>query len=147
MGNRVSASFTIGGVIPRALIPELVELIELEGLGVDWDGPTPTAEDFVTGPPLFLAAYEVNGGAFEDLATFCVANKIPYSNAYDGYCSEWSEGRSWFDGANGSDTLTCNNGVPVMTRQEAVYFVDKQAILDEFDRRDFAVPDMVITDE
>jgi hypothetical protein len=146
MGNRVSASFTIGGTIPRSLIPQLIELATEEGLGVDWDGPTPTADDFVTGPALFLAAYEVNGGSFEDIEEFCRANKIPFSNGYEGYCGEWGEGINAFDGVAYIQTET-SAGKPVMTRNEAIYFVDKQAILDEFDRRDFKVPDMVITDE
>src|SRR3546814_20058082 len=45
MADRVSASITIGGALPSALLPDFIALIEQQGLSTEWDGEAFTASD------------------------------------------------------------------------------------------------------
>lgn len=65
MADRVSASITIGGTLPRSLLPDLAALVQAEGLSTEWDGETFTLAMFREGVPLELMAHEVAWGRFE----------------------------------------------------------------------------------
>ncbi|WP_374414945.1 hypothetical protein [Novosphingobium colocasiae] len=91
MADRVSASITIGGTLPRSLLPEFAALVEAEGLSTEWDGEPFTLAMLREDAPLELMAYEVAWGRFEALESWCVAQGLPFarwSGAYSGQCGD-----------------------------------------------------------
>jgi hypothetical protein len=77
MADRVSASITIGGALPTALLPDFIALIEQQCLSTEWDGEPFTPESLPDNSPLNLMAHEVAWGRFEELEAFCVKNALP----------------------------------------------------------------------
>src|SRR3546814_14072553 len=67
MADRVSASITIGGALPSALLPDFIALIEQQCLSTEWDGEAFTASDLTGNAALELMAPEVAWGRFEVL--------------------------------------------------------------------------------
>jgi hypothetical protein len=57
MADRVSASISIGGSIPRSTYSELVEHIRAEGLATEWDGELFDTDHRTLGIPLSLLAH------------------------------------------------------------------------------------------
>lgn len=98
MADRVSASITIGGTLPRSLLPDLAALVQAEGLSTEWDGETFTLALFREGVPLELMVYEVAWGRFERLESWCITLGLPFAR-----CSG-VEGRrvTSFNSANGA---------------------------------------------
>lgn len=104
MADRTSASITIGGTLPRSLLPDLATLVQAEGLSTEWDGEPFTLSMFREGVPLELMAHEVAWGRFEHLETWCVEHGLPFTR--------WSgvEGRrvTPFNPADGAPGASCS---------------------------------------
>jgi hypothetical protein len=85
MGERIAASFQIGGKLTRSQAEELVEIANAEYyLGVDYgEGPL-TIDDVGK----LWASSEINYGNLDDLIGYCQVNKIDYEYWYD-HGSEW----------------------------------------------------------
>ncbi len=90
MADRVPATITIGGRIAAALIPALVETIQLEELSAEWDGEPFDGRELPVDEPLQLYAQEVTNGEFDDLEAFCRTNNLSF--------------RRWSGGSSGSFT-------------------------------------------
>lgn len=59
MADRVSASITIGGDLPRELLLDFAAIINDEGLSADWDGEDFTLSQLPEAGSLSLMAHEV----------------------------------------------------------------------------------------
>ena len=88
MADRVSAAISVGGEIAAALIPDLIETIQLEGLSIEWDGEPFDENQLPVDGPLHLYAHEVASGELDELEAFCRTNGLSY--------------RRWSGGSSGS---------------------------------------------
>lgn len=121
MSDRTSASIEIGGNIAHSKLPELIEAIEYEGCGPDWEGGFRNREEISefmdraveVDSALILLDNQAIGGCFERLEETCRSLGLTYSRADDGYPGCWSasvvfwepgmqEPRSWYGTESGS---------------------------------------------
>lgn len=86
MGDRTSASISIGGLLSHALTPDLIHAIRADGGRADWEGSFLKSGDIVTGQVIEAHAFDLNGGIFDITEDFCVSNGIPFVRT-SGSCS------------------------------------------------------------
>ncbi|PZU06524.1 MAG: hypothetical protein DI605_18965 [Sphingomonas sp.] len=98
MADRVSATITIGGTVPAALLADFIALVVGEGLSTEWDGPEFAESELRGDDPLQLMAHEVAWGRFEELEAFCAANALPFARWSGAYGGEWGAERVVFKG-------------------------------------------------
>lgn len=145
MADRVSASITIGGILPAALLPDLLAAIECEGLSTEWDGAPFAADQLPTDGPLALMAHEVAWGRFEELEAFCVENCLPFAR-WAGACpGAWGAERTVFAGADEPRCFAADEDDYVLIgRCTAERLGSYAAIIAYFDAADIAIPLLVI---
>jgi hypothetical protein len=120
MSDRVSASISIGGILPRSLHHEFIDIIQSEGLRTDWDGPEFTPEDLIEGKPLDLMAYDVAWGMFDTLEQYCVDHSLAYRRSSDGFSGSFGAERIVFDGVNGPYNYDTNDDDMVVLLQATI---------------------------
>jgi hypothetical protein len=120
MSDRVSASISIGGVLPRSLHSEFIEIIQSEGLKTDWDGAEFTSEELIGGQPLNLMAYDVAWGRFDTLEQYCVDHALAYRRSSCGYSGSFGPERIVFDGVNGPLNYDVNDDDMVVLLQATI---------------------------
>lgn len=113
MSDRVSATLTIGGPVPRGRLDELIDAIEAEDVGPDWDVGFDSREDILahlangaTGAN--LCRHEVAAGEFEGLQAVCMALGLAYVLTYDGYGGSWGPARRIWRPGDYGDGKTCS---------------------------------------
>jgi hypothetical protein len=145
VADRVSASITIGGLLPRSTYAELVEHIHAEGLATEWDGEPFEAGHRSMGAPLNLYAHEVAGGCFDALESWCVQNRLPFARWSGGYAGQWGPERVIYrgEGTLASYVVTEDDEV-VIARGTIEQLGSLEAVLAHFDAADFAVPPLAV---
>ena len=148
MSDRVSASITIGGVVPATLRQELIAIIELEGLCMDWEGTDFTPDRIEHRKPLDLMAYEVPWGRFERLEQFCVNPGLAYQR-HSGACpGSFGAERIVFDGSNGPFNYDTDDHDVVMVSQETITHLGSlRAIRAYFKQAEIVIPPLEIRAE
>lgn len=137
MGNRVDATITIGGPVPADRLEDLLDAIESERLGRDWEERFQSRDDLLAylrdgAEGVTLYGREVTGGEFDELQRFCVEVGLTYVLSYDGYGSEWGPSRRI---CRPGDGLTCSlnadGGTPCVTADDIRFleFADVEAVL------------------
>lgn len=145
MADRVSASISIGGSIPRSTYSELVEHIRAEGLATEWDGELFDTDHRTLGIPLSLFAHEVAGGCFEALESWCVQNRLPFARWSGGYAGQWGPERVIHRGEGIlSSYVVTEDDVVVIAREAIERMGSLDAVLAHFDDADFAVPPLAV---
>jgi hypothetical protein len=97
MVDCVSASITIGGIVPPADLDDFIERIIDQELSLEWDGEPFTAADCITGQPLSLMTHDVPWGRFDALEAFCVERGLIFTRWCDG-CRLWGPQLAVFHG-------------------------------------------------
>ena len=140
MADRVSASITIGGTIPRLLLPELAALVEAEGLSTEWDGEPFTLAMLRENVALELMAYEVAWGRFE-AQSWCIKHGLPFAR-WSGACvGQWGAERAVFTGAGEVQCYAADEDDDLLVGRCTVERLGSyEAILAHFAAGDFAVP-------
>ena len=147
MSDRVSASITIGGVVPAAHREELFAIIELEGLCLDWEGTAFTADRIEHRKPLDLMAYEVPWGRFERLEQFCVNHGLAYQRNSGACPGSFGAERIVFDGRQGPFNYDTNDDDVVMVSQETITHLGSlEAITAYFADAEILVPPLEFAD-
>ena len=145
MADRVPVSVTLGGRIDLSTSTELADLIAMEGLSIEWDGPAFELGHRTVGEALSLYAHEVAWGKVDQLETFCVARGLPFVRWSGSYPGEWSAERIVFRGAGKIDAYLVDESDRVMIDR---YLVNEggtfEAVLAYFDAAAFIVPPLVI---
>lgn len=149
MADRVDATITIGGPVPADRLEELLDVIESERLGRDWDEHFRSRgelleylQDGATGVAFYRR--EVAGGEFDELAGFCVEVGLTYVLTYDGYGCEWGPARRIRRPGDAGDGVTCSlnadGGTPCVTADDIRFggLGDVEAIIEHL--RLFADP-------
>lgn len=145
MADRVSASITIGGTLPSALLPDFIALIEQQCLSTEWDGEAFTASDLTGDAALELMAHEVAWGRFEELEAFCVRNALPFSRWSGAYPGQWGAERVVYSGSGEPRSYAADEDDYILIgRCTAERLGGFAAIITHFDAADFAVPPLVI---
>lgn len=145
MADRVSASITIGGALPSALLPDFIALIEQHCLSTEWDGEAFTPSDLTGNAALELMAYEVAWGRFEELEAFCVKNALPFSRWSSAYPGQWGAERVVYSGSGEPRSYAADEDDYILIgRCTTERLGDFAAIIAHFDAADFAVPPLVI---
>ena len=127
MSDRADATITIGGPLPATRLDELLDTIEAEHLGSDWDEYFASREnllaflqDGATGVTLY--GRQRPGGEIEDLQAFCVEVGLTYVLTYDGYGCEWAPARRIRRPGDAGEGRTCglnvDGGVACVTAHE-----------------------------
>ncbi len=105
MADRFATDVEIGGVIPRSLIPDLINAIQSAGLDLEWNDGTPSEQALrqeLEGcdgkATLHVNATELAGGDINPLDEFCVANGIPFTKRVDGKYDYNGEIHWWHPG-------------------------------------------------
>jgi len=113
MADRVDATILIGGTVPADRIEDLLDVIQAERLGSDWEerfgcrGALRRWLDAAEGPVL-LYGREVAAGEFEELQALCVEIGLTYVLTYDGYGAEWAPARRIWRPGDAGDGETCS---------------------------------------
>lgn len=141
MADRVSASITIGGTLPRSLLPELAALVEAEGLSTEWDGEPFTLAMLREDVALELMAYEVAWGRFEALESWCLKHGLPFAR-WPGACAgQWGAERAVFTGTGEVQCYAADEDDYLLIGRCTVERLGSyEAILAHFAAGDFAVP-------
>jgi len=103
MADRFATHIHIGGKLPRALVPKLIEVLNEESLYRDWGEPISTLKsesDLIecrddTGT-LFFCHEEQPWGRFEGLERFLIRHNIPFDRSHAPryeYCGELAQYR------------------------------------------------------
>lgn len=141
MADRVSASITIGGTLPRSLLPDLATRVQAEGLSTEWDGEPFTLSMFREGEPLELMAHEVAWGRFEHLESWCVEHGVSFARWSGAYCGQWGAERVVFTGAGEVRSYAADEDDYLLIGRCTVERLGSyDAILAHFAAGDFAVP-------
>ncbi|PKP94974.1 hypothetical protein [Sphingomonas sp.] len=141
MADRVSASITIGGTLPRSLLPDFFALIQEQGLSTEWDGEPFTPAMVREGMSLELMAHEVAWGRFERLESWCVEHDLPFARWSGGYCGQWGAERAVFTGAGEVQCYAADEDDYLLIGRCTVERLGSYAaILGHFAAGDFAVP-------
>lgn len=113
MSDRVDATITIGGPVPADRLEDLLQTIEAEDLGPDWDERFESRQDLMDhlkagacGAALY--AHEVANGEFDALQAFCVEVGLSYVLTYDGCGCQWGPGRRIRRPGDGDYGVTCS---------------------------------------
>lgn len=145
MADRVSASITIGGDLPAALLPELLDRIAFEGLSTEWDGEPFSADQLPTDEPLRLMAHEVAWGRFEPLESFCVEHGLPFARWSGAYAGQWGAERMVFSGAGEPYGYAADEDDYILIGRCTVERLGSiEGVLAHFDAADFTVPPLLI---
>lgn len=141
MADRVSASITIGGTLPRSLLPDFFALIQEQRLSTEWDGEPFAPAMFREGMSLELMAHEVAWGRFERLESGCVEHGLSFARWSGGYCGEWGAERAVFTGAGEVQCYADDEDDYLLIGRCTVERLGSyEAILAHFAAGDFAVP-------
>jgi hypothetical protein len=106
MSEWIAAEIRIGGVVPPARVPKLIEAIEREGVTVTWEEypfEAKTADDLLElaldskGHPstLNLVDHQARWGQFENLEAFLVQHSIAFDRFTEAKY-EYSAEHAWF---------------------------------------------------
>jgi len=146
MADRVSASITIGGNLPAALLPAFVGIIQNEGLSTEWNGEPFNPSELPQGEPLRLMAHEVAWGRFEELEAFCLENALPFARWSGAYPGQWGAERTVFTGTGEPQGYAADeDDYILMGRCTAERLGNFAAIVAHFDAADFPIPALVVT--
>jgi len=93
MADTMSAHITLGGRVPRSLVPELCQVIRNQSASLDWDQELfepKTEADLLAAcssaegaTPLFLCDHGVAWGEFAELQEFLVKHQLPFDRHHD----------------------------------------------------------------
>ena len=146
MADRVSATITIGGDVPRDLLLDLSAIINEEGLSTEWDGEDFTLSQLPEDGPLTLMAHEVAWGRFEGLEAFCVTNGLPFTRWSGSYPGQWGAERVVFAGTGEPASYAADEEDSVMIGRATVEQLGSiDLIRAHFDAADFAMPPLRVT--
>jgi len=126
MADRFATHIHIGGKLPRALVPKLIEVLNEESLYRDWGEPISTLKsesDLIecrddTGT-LFFCHEEQPWGRFEGLERFLIRHNIPFDRSHAPryeYCGELAQYRPGM-----KEPLVCptdDEGAPMIEARE-----------------------------
>ena len=145
MADRVSASITIGGTLPSALVAAFVAAVENEGLWTDWDKTPFTFADLPDGEPLALMAHEVAWGRFEALEAFCVEHQLPFARWAGAYPCQWGAERVVFTGSGEPQCYAADEDDYILVGRCTVESLGGfEAVIAYFGAADFTIPPLVI---
>lgn len=145
MADRVSASITIGGILPRSLLGRFIEVIDNEGLSTEWDGATFDVSDLPEDDTMRLMAHEVAWGRFAELEAFCVENGLPFARWSGGYCGQWGPERVVFTGTGEPQSYAADEDDNIIICHEVVDRLGiLEAIVAHFEAADFPIPPLVV---
>ena len=148
MANRVPAWISIGGTVPAAIYPDLVDHITAEALSLEWDGVPFEAGDRVEGVALKLHAHEVAGGQLEAMEAWLVDQDQPFVRRCGGYDSEWNPEIVVFTGSGDPVSYTADEQERVLVDRETVDRLGTiEAVRAYLDAADFTVPPLVVVGE
>jgi hypothetical protein len=156
MSDRVDATITIGGAVPADRLEDLLQAIEIEGLGPDWDEPFSDRQALLayleagaTGAAFY--AREVADGQFGVLQAFCAGVGLNYVLTYDGFGCEWGPTRRIRYPGDQGDGVSCpldaNGGSACVSAHDIRYgdFADLRAVIAYLDLLDKPrVPPLVV---
>lgn len=147
MADRVSASITLGGVLPRALLEEFVAVVAGEALSTEWDGPAFLATDIRSDGPLDLMAHQVPWGRFEELEGFCIEHGLRFARWCEAYPGGWDGERLVFDGAGEPRSYrVTDSDTVVLALDEIRAMGSMEAVEAHFASADIAIPALTFTD-
>lgn len=148
MADRTSASIVIGGSIPRSLIPELVDAIDLDGGRADWEGEAVDNSFIVVGKRLEVFAYELPGGIFEATESFCQSHQLPFVRSSGSCPGAFGPERVVFTGTEPARhfELTENDEV-ALTRREFRELGSAEAVERWYDSAEFQPPSFSIVED
>ena len=156
MGDRTSVAIEIGGNLDAALLPELIEAIEADGLDFDWGMSEVTKDTLLSwitpdaekpeGSSLYLTAHKVNYASLETLESFCAEHGLPYRKEWDAG-GDYGAGGELFDGQKTVKYTTSQiGGSPALTAHEIRSFGGYEKLLAYLDTLQAPVPPLRLTE-
>ena len=148
MADRASASIVIGGNIRRSLIPELVDAIDLDGGRADWEGEAVDDSLIVAGKRLEVFAYELSGGIFETIESFCQSHRLPFVRSSGSCAGAFGPERVVFTGSEpGRQFELTENDEVALTRREFRELGSAEAVERWYDSAEFQPSPFAIVDD
>lgn len=145
MADRSAAAIRIGGHLPHALAPDLVEAIEIEGVSTDWDGTPFSPDDLLAGRSLYLVATEVAGGTFDHLEDFCYGHDLPFARWCDGYRGSYGPQRVVFDGTDAMTFVATEDDEVLISLEDIERLGSMDAIHAHFAKANATIPPLELT--
>ena len=147
MADRVSATIRIGGTLAHVHVPDLIAVIEREGVSTDWEGTRFSPADLERSEPLLLMAYEVAWGIFRELEPFCRDHGLAYVRWAGGYSGSFGPERVVFDGVNPERTFVVTDDDEVLISLADIRTLGTiEAIEAHFAAAEFTVPPLLLVD-
>ena len=145
MADRVAVSIVLGGMLSEAEYMKLAEIIDREGLSMEWDGPPFEPTYGADGEPLRLYAKEVAWGELRELEAWCVSHQVAFAKWCDGCGSQWGPQRMVFTGEGEPRFFAASGDDDVMINEETVKKLGSIAqIRAYFEAANFSVPPLCI---
>lgn len=148
MADRASASIVIGGNIPRSLIPKLVDSIDVDGGHADWEGEAVDDSFIVAGKLLEVFEYELSGGIFETIESFCQSHQLPFVRSSGSCAGAFGPERVVFTGTEPARhfEITENDEV-ALTRREFCELGSVEAVERWYASAEFQPPPFSIVED
>lgn len=144
MADRVPATIRLGGALPRALLPDLLDILSAEALTTE-DGGAFEEDHIPADAAIEFSASEVSWGRFEQLEDFCLEHHLPFVRWCGTYPGGWTAERLVYDGIDEPVSFTAtDNDLVVITEQDARALECFEAIEMHFAQANFLVPPLII---
>jgi hypothetical protein len=102
LGEWFNASVRIGGKMPRSLLPDLLDAIEQDGGGLDWDEGGITEADLIAAvapnESLLITNPQASYGQMDAIEAFCRENGLAFRSACDAHYELAGEVHHWRPG-------------------------------------------------
>lgn len=153
MGDRTSVMILIGGALAAATVPEMVEAIEAEGFGIDWQGAgAAEIEEAIRdaaarGEPVVVTDHECNYASADDLEAFLKANGLPFRKEWDAG-GEYGPGIVVWDGQDEREYTSAgiSHSDALLDRQTFNGLKTLEAVADWFTAAEYKPPAITITE-
>lgn len=144
MADRVPVTISLGGALPRALLPAFLAVLAVEALRGD-DGDDFDVQHIPADDPIEFTEGEVSCGHFEQLKQFCIEHHLPFARWCGSYPGGWNAERLVYDGTGEPISFTAtDDNIVVISQAEARSLGSIEAIEAHFASSQFAVPHLTI---
>lgn len=145
MADRVPATISLGGVLSRADVTDLLEAIAADGLSAQWDVTACEIETFRFDRPLTLAAHAAASGRFPNIEACCRRLGLTYVRWAGGSPDCYPPSREVFLGAGQpEDFLVSEDDELLLSLAQVRALGSLQAVEAHAARALCQVPDLVL---
>ena len=144
MVDRASASIIIGGALPLPFLDDFLAAAEADYGMVGWDEGPVTAAVIDGCGSLEICAYDLSGGIFDALESFCVEHRLPFVRSSGSCSGVFGPERVVYDGVTDPEAFETSEGDAVLIDLATILRLGSLAAVEAwFARADFTPPPLM----